>query len=126
MCTLHHHWCRKFAADHSVFERVLANQQGKCPVSLLPLPEVPHIDHIGTERTVDCVIRGATDGTANHLLGMLESLEKKGADLRKLTAPHIYEYSMKARRQQLNQMFQCLLQNCHEVQVINDGTWGIL
>jgi hypothetical protein len=75
-------------------------QGNVCPISFLPLEKTPCVDHIGTVGQSDFVIRGLLTRQANLMLGYLESLERMGADLKTIAAPHVYEYIMRARRVQ--------------------------
>jgi hypothetical protein len=83
-----------------------AAQNNTCLISFLPLTKTPCVDHIGTLGTPSFVVRGLITRQANIMLGLLEGLERLGADLRQITAPHIYDYVMRGRAQQQRQLEQ--------------------
>src|SRR5208337_3918291 len=97
---------RKYGIGIEELEQKILDQSSRCPVSLISLTfRTPCVDHIGTFGEPDFLIRGIITRQANLMLGYLEGLEKIGADLQKITAPHIYEYIVNARfrqREQLN------------------------
>jgi hypothetical protein len=88
---------KKYGINLFDLEELKKKQNGICPISFLSLTKTPCVDHIGTKGKSDFVIRGALIRQANIMLGCLESLERLGADLKTIAAPHVYDYIMRAR-----------------------------
>ena len=83
-----------------------AAQNNLCLISFLPLTKTPCVDHIGVLGTSSFVVRGLITRQANIMLGLLEGLERLGADLKQIAAPHIYDYIIRGRAQQQRQLEQ--------------------
>jgi len=95
---------KKYGIGIEELERRAQSQNNICPVSFLLLTKTPCVDHIGTLGKPDFVIRGLLTRQANLMLGYLESLEGLGADLKIVAAPHVYDYIMRGRLRQEEQL----------------------
>ena len=97
---------RKYGFGVEELEKRVAAQDNTCLISFLPFTKTPSVDHIGTLGQPDFVVRGLLTRQANLMLGYIEGLGRLGADLKTITAPHVYDYIMRGRAQQQRQLEQ--------------------